>query len=253
VRRLGFTLIELLVSTAIIALLISILLPSLHRARRQAKSAVCANNLRGLMQAVYLYSNEHKEHLPGAGLAHGGASDEHAAWVNTLRKLYGDTLIARCPEDQSVYWDTPYLVQQPPRDIDNEAPAADDAVTKDIYRRTSYALNYYMAAQVGGRGPYSKIGMFARPAKTVFLAELAEEGPFAVSDHVHADDWWSNPRRIAAEQVDYERHLKKANYGCLDGHAQTLEFDDTYSIDKQASRARKLVWAHNMYDPAIAR
>jgi prepilin-type N-terminal cleavage/methylation domain-containing protein/prepilin-type processing-associated H-X9-DG protein len=63
--RTAFTLIELLVVVAIIALLISILLPSLQRARRQARSAVCLSNLRGMGQAVTSYAAESKDALPG--------------------------------------------------------------------------------------------------------------------------------------------------------------------------------------------
>jgi hypothetical protein len=185
-------------------------------------------------------------------LGHGGASNEHATWINTLRKLYGDTLIARCPADQSVYWETPFpraLAGTSPDDPNQAEPNEQPA---DIYRRSSFALNYYTAASVAGKGPYNQISMFVRPAKTIFLAELVEAGPFAVSDHVHADDWWSDARRLAAEQVHYDRHLKKANYGCMDGHAQTLAFEDTYSLSRSGGR-RQINWAHNMYDPAIAR
>ncbi|TWT44172.1 Type II secretion system protein G precursor [Phycisphaerae bacterium RAS1] len=56
--RAGFTLIELLVVVAIIALLISILIPSLNGAREQAKRALCLTNLRGIAQASQMYASE---------------------------------------------------------------------------------------------------------------------------------------------------------------------------------------------------
>lgn len=63
-KKKAFTLIELLVVVAIIALLISILLPSLSRARELAKRAVCASNLRGIGQGEHIYSNDNQEWFP---------------------------------------------------------------------------------------------------------------------------------------------------------------------------------------------
>jgi prepilin-type N-terminal cleavage/methylation domain-containing protein/prepilin-type processing-associated H-X9-DG protein len=57
-KRSGFTLIELLVVVAIIALLISILLPSLSRAREQAKLVACSSNLKQLGIGVQMYAND---------------------------------------------------------------------------------------------------------------------------------------------------------------------------------------------------
>ena len=57
VRR-GFTLIELLVVVAIIALLISILLPSLAGAREQGKKVVCLSNMSQIGKASHSYAND---------------------------------------------------------------------------------------------------------------------------------------------------------------------------------------------------
>jgi len=64
VKRKGFTLIELLVVVAIIALLISILLPSLARARELTKRSVCLANLRGIGSGCVIYSNDNNEWYP---------------------------------------------------------------------------------------------------------------------------------------------------------------------------------------------
>lgn len=55
-RGRGFTLIELLVVIAIIGLLVSILLPSLSRARQQAKSLICKTNIKGISTGAYTYT-----------------------------------------------------------------------------------------------------------------------------------------------------------------------------------------------------
>lgn len=62
-RRRGFTLIELLVVVAIIALLISILLPSLAAARESAKATMCMANQHSMSHGLFHYVQENK-HYP---------------------------------------------------------------------------------------------------------------------------------------------------------------------------------------------
>ena len=63
-RRCAFTLVELLVVIGIIALLISILLPSLNRARETANRVKCGSNLRQFGQALQIYASGNRGNYP---------------------------------------------------------------------------------------------------------------------------------------------------------------------------------------------
>jgi prepilin-type N-terminal cleavage/methylation domain-containing protein/prepilin-type processing-associated H-X9-DG protein len=67
-RKAAFTLVELLVVIGIIALLISILMPALSKARKQALNANCMSNLRSIGQGLQIYASENKGKFP----AHAG-------------------------------------------------------------------------------------------------------------------------------------------------------------------------------------
>jgi prepilin-type N-terminal cleavage/methylation domain-containing protein len=91
-RRSGFTLIELLVVVAIIAVLIAILLPSLGRARDQAKVARCASTLRSVYQGIQTYISEYDGALMPAKINNslgGGAANSYWFGPQLLGAAWG--------------------------------------------------------------------------------------------------------------------------------------------------------------------
>ena len=79
----GFTLIELLVVIAIISLLVSILVPSLTKAKELAKQTVCANQMRSFGLAVAQYATENNDSMPSSG-SWPSPWDDHRNWIRLL-------------------------------------------------------------------------------------------------------------------------------------------------------------------------
>ena len=78
-RKKAFTLVELLVVVAIIAILISILLPALNKARAVANMIACQSNLRQIGMAMMNYAMDNKQVLPEK--SHDGSSPNSPDYV----------------------------------------------------------------------------------------------------------------------------------------------------------------------------
>jgi prepilin-type processing-associated H-X9-DG protein len=104
------------------------------------------------------------------------------------------------------------------------------------------------AAAAGGR--YVKITQIRRSSATIQFVELTRFGEFAGADHPHVELWTgSNRPARAAQHVQISgprpepqaAPASRANYGFLDGHAETLRFEEVFQS-----------FNLNKFDPAIA-
>ncbi len=166
----GFTLIEVLVVVAIIALLVAILLPSLSKARAQARTAVCQSNSKQHATAANMFAVESK------GLVPRGGNRNTIHWTQLVLKQMGSKLRTRnnlnlvpverfevyqCPERKGTHPGEflDYVINA----LDHRGPVAGGCSPNG----TSGVWH-----EVQGVG---KLEYWKRPAETVYIMDAARE------------------------------------------------------------------------------
>ncbi len=200
-RRSAFTLIELLVVVAIIALLMSILTPSLSRARQQAKSTVCLTRLAEFMKGLLQYSHDNDYLLPPMRYTAMDDQEEPA--------LHGwaESLYTYMYQDRAYDFERDFPVQ---RNHDNryELWVCKEAIpmqnSTGHYRPYEYSWSRRSLDQIKARLP---IITDANPNVTDPCDLLRSDIPM---EHIAG---------LEGEAYIDERHYGGANYCFNDGHA----------------------------------
>lgn len=220
-QRRAFTLIEVLVVVAIIALLISILIPSLDAARKQGRMVMCQAGVKALMTAFLTYSTETKGFLPG------NSESREADWLGlgNTNPITRQQYSGRQPEDGTIF---KYLGKQKEvyRCPDDDQYRRDATTANRNYSFTTCVMlsgantahvgqAHYRYGGAGAAGNYSETDHTANMRVTVAPVIVEEDYEWFLSGCENSA--WDNDDGIT------DRHpRKRGNIGCIDGHVQAV-------------------------------
>jgi len=236
----GFTLIELLIVIAIIAVLLTIIVPALQSAKDQAKSAVCFANLSTLSKGWQMYTTDNKDVLVGGYV---GVREKNPlydpelwfAWVEFPQTEQGD--ITGYPWQDTSLEDKqrgiergllyPYV-----NNLDAYHCKSDWRLTENSrFGKEPAWRSYTIAGGFKVSSPYavnaSKYSNIKYPeSKFVFVENLDVRG----WNMGYWDIWV--PSRNGAEwwNVVASWHRDRCNWGFADGHAETQKWQDERTV-----------------------
>ncbi len=214
-RRSGFTLIELLVVIAIIAILASLLLPALSRAKENGRRIYCLNSMRQLGYALVMYVHDHNGIFP--------PRTDVNRWPAQLRPGYQDFRILRCPNDRP----------KPPYPAITPATQPDDAPRSYIINGWNDYFLYVLKISFDAIGNKSiNEGAIAKPSETIVFGEKITGSP-----HFYMDCFEGVGNEL--EEVDRGRHsgngksirmtrVGGSNYTFADGSARFIKQGQIY-------------------------